>query len=42
MLHIDKADPLAVASRTGAKTARLVARYCTASRRAQRALTAVN
>ena len=29
VLHIDNADPLAVASHTGAKTARLVARYCT-------------
>ncbi len=29
VLHIDNADPLAVASRTGAKIARLVARYCT-------------
>ncbi len=29
VLHIDNADPLAVASRAGAKIARLVARYCT-------------
>jgi radical SAM superfamily enzyme with C-terminal helix-hairpin-helix motif len=29
VLHIDNADPLAVASRSGAKIARLVARYCT-------------
>lgn len=29
VLHIDNADPLAVASRTGAAIARLVARYCT-------------
>jgi radical SAM superfamily enzyme with C-terminal helix-hairpin-helix motif len=29
VLHIDNADPLAVASRKGAKIARLVARYCT-------------
>jgi radical SAM superfamily enzyme with C-terminal helix-hairpin-helix motif len=29
VLHIDNADPLAVASRTGAKIAELVARYCT-------------
>jgi radical SAM superfamily enzyme with C-terminal helix-hairpin-helix motif len=29
VLHIDNADPLAVASRSGAKTAALVARYCT-------------
>jgi radical SAM superfamily enzyme with C-terminal helix-hairpin-helix motif len=29
VLHIDNADPLAVASPTGAKIARLVARYCT-------------
>jgi radical SAM superfamily enzyme with C-terminal helix-hairpin-helix motif len=29
VLHIDNADPLAVASSTGAKIAHLVARYCT-------------
>jgi radical SAM superfamily enzyme with C-terminal helix-hairpin-helix motif len=29
VLHIDNADPLAVASRSGAQIARLVARYCT-------------
>jgi radical SAM superfamily enzyme with C-terminal helix-hairpin-helix motif len=29
VLHIDNADPLAVASSVGAKIARLVARYCT-------------
>jgi radical SAM superfamily enzyme with C-terminal helix-hairpin-helix motif len=29
VLHIDNADPLAVASKTGATIARLVARYCT-------------
>ncbi|MGI5232524.1 hypothetical protein [Actinoallomurus sp. CA-142502] len=29
VLHIDNADPLAVASNTGAQIARLVARYCT-------------
>src|ERR1022692_3882184 len=29
VLHIDNADPLAVASNTGAKIARLVAQYCT-------------
>ncbi len=29
VLHIDNADPLAVASRSGAKIAALVARYCT-------------
>jgi radical SAM superfamily enzyme with C-terminal helix-hairpin-helix motif len=29
VLHIDNADPLAVASRTGAAIARLVAQYCT-------------
>jgi radical SAM superfamily enzyme with C-terminal helix-hairpin-helix motif len=29
VLHIDNADPLAVASRTGAKIAELVAQYCT-------------
>ena len=29
VLHIDNADPLAVASAAGAKIARLVARYCT-------------
>ena len=29
VLHIDNADPLAVASSTGAKIARLVAQYCT-------------
>ena len=29
VLHIDNADPLAVASRSGARIARLVARYCT-------------
>lgn len=29
VLHIDNADPLAVASRTGAVIARLIARYCT-------------
>lgn len=29
VLHIDNADPLAVASKTGAKIARLVATYCT-------------
>lgn len=29
VLHIDNADPLAVASRNGAAIARLVARYCT-------------
>ncbi|MBO0801468.1 MAG: radical SAM protein [Nocardiopsaceae bacterium] len=29
VLHIDNADPLAVASRSGAAIARLVARYCT-------------
>jgi radical SAM superfamily enzyme with C-terminal helix-hairpin-helix motif len=29
VLHIDNADPLAVASRTGAKIAELIAQYCT-------------
>lgn len=29
VLHIDNADPLVVASRTGARIAKLVARYCT-------------